>query len=252
MDFIRPSQSGSAIVRIKRFARPLLVALVCFLAFPREAPGQEPVPGSLSLEEAIQVARRNNPLLQADLNNREVADWNIKAAYGALIPSASAGSSLSWQGSGEQQVGSVTLSELGFGNQPSYYFSSYRLGVSYNLDGRILLALPQARADLDATLAQGEASQVQIVFVITQNYLEILRQAEVITPNEPVAVLVENFHASHPGVTVKTLTTTSGALISTCNQVCTCRAPSSPICSRMNFWDFSRLRTVMRSPIFTR
>ncbi|MFC1574936.1 TolC family protein [Gemmatimonadota bacterium] len=165
-------------MRITRIARPLLVALVGLLVFPPGAPGQEQVPGNLSLDEAIQIARRNNPLLQADLNNLEVSDWNIKAAYGALIPSASVSSRLSWQGSGEQQVGSITLSELGFGNQPSYYFSSYSAGLSYGLDGRVFLALPQARADREATLAQGQASQAQIVFVITQNYLDILRQEE--------------------------------------------------------------------------
>ena len=40
--------------------------------------------------------------------------------------------------------------------------------------------------------------------------LQFLRQAEVITPDEPVAVLLEGFHESHPGVKVKTVTTTSG------------------------------------------
>ncbi len=139
---------------------------------------QESLPPSLSLDEAIRIAQRHNPLLQADLNNTEVADWNIKAAYGALVPSASASSSFSWQGSGEQQVGSVTLTELGFGNQPSYYFSSYRLGLSYALDGRILMALPQAKADREAQVAQGNASAAQAVFRVTGAYLDVLRQQE--------------------------------------------------------------------------
>ncbi|MFH1764942.1 MAG: TolC family protein [Gemmatimonadota bacterium] len=139
------------------------------------------MPASLSLDDAVRVALRNSPLLQADLNNTEIADWNIKAAYGALVPSASAGSSFSWQGSGEQQVGSVTLSDLGFGNQPSYYFSSYRLGLSYNLDGRVLLALPQAKANREAQVAQGDASAAQVVFRVTQAYLDVLRQMEALT-----------------------------------------------------------------------
>jgi outer membrane protein TolC len=139
---------------------------------------QEAVPASLSLEEAVRIGHRNSPLLQADLNNTEVADWNIKAAYGALIPSATASSSFSWQGSGEQQFGSVTLTDLGFGNQPSYYFSSYRLGLSYTLDGRVLMALPQAKADREAQVAQGDASAAQVVFLVTQAYLDILRQEE--------------------------------------------------------------------------
>ncbi len=139
---------------------------------------QERMPAELSLAEAVRIAEAQNPLLRADLNNTDLADWNIKAAYGSLLPTASVGSSLSWQGSGEQQFGSVTLSELGFGNQPSYYFSSYRLGLSYMLDGRILMALPQARADREARVAQGEVSGSRTEFQVTQAYLEVLRQVE--------------------------------------------------------------------------
>ncbi|MCJ7627948.1 MAG: TolC family protein, partial [Longimicrobiales bacterium] len=159
----------------------LLATLFCIPAGQGPLMAQEPVPTSLSLDEAVRVALRNSPLLQADLNNTEIADWNIKAAYGALVPSASASSSFSWQGSGEQQVGSVTLSDLGFGNQPSYYFSSYRLGLNYNLDGRVLLALPQAKANREAQVALGDASAAQVVFRVTQAYLDVLRQMEALT-----------------------------------------------------------------------
>jgi outer membrane protein len=72
----------------------------------------------------------------------------------------------------------VTLTELGFGNQPSYYFSSYNLGLSYTLDGRLFLALPQAKADRDAQVASGDASGALVVFQVTQAYLEVLRQEE--------------------------------------------------------------------------
>jgi outer membrane protein len=165
-------------VIIFRRSGPWLVAFLAFFVPVGPISAQEQIPASLSLEEATRIALRNNPLLQADLNSQELADWNIRAAYGALLPTASANSAFSWQGSGEQQVGSVTLTELGFGNQPSYYFSSYRLGVSYTLDGRILMAIPQARAERDARIAEGNASQAQVVFQVTQAYLEVLRQVE--------------------------------------------------------------------------
>ncbi len=158
-----------------------LVVLLWTSLISRPLLAQEQVPPSLTLEESIRIAERNSPLLQAELNNRDLADWNITAAYGSLLPTASASSSFSWQGSGEQQVGSITLSELGFGNQPSYYFSSYRLGLSYTLDGRVLLALPQAKADKDAQVAQGEATRAQTVFQVTQAYLEVLRQEEALS-----------------------------------------------------------------------
>jgi outer membrane protein len=152
-------------------------ALILFLS-PNPAYPQDAIPPELSLEEAIRIARQRNPLLQADLNNRELADWNVRASYGSLIPAANASSALSWQGSGEQQFGSVTLSQLGFTNQPSYYFSSYSLGISYALNGQILLALPQAKADREAQIAQGSAAEAQTVLLVTQAYLEVLRQEE--------------------------------------------------------------------------
>jgi len=139
---------------------------------------QETPPLDLSLEEAVGIALQRNPLLLADLNNRELADWNVRSSYASLIPAADASSSFRWQGSGEQQFGSVTLSQLGFTNQPAYYFSSYALGLSYTLNGQVLLALPQAKADREAQIAQGTASEAQIVLQVTQAYLEVLRQEE--------------------------------------------------------------------------
>lgn len=159
-----------------RLATPAVFLLLSI--FPAKAAAQRELPQELSLEEAVSIALRTSPLLQADLNNRDVSDWNIKASYASLIPSASVSSGLSWQGSGEQQFGSVTLSQLGFTNQPSYFFSSYNLGISYTLNGQVLLALPQAKADREAQIAQGTASEAQTVFQVTQAYLEALRQEE--------------------------------------------------------------------------
>ncbi len=166
-----------------RNTRPIWPGLLALLFFLGPAPGlsQTPVPAELSLAEAIRIAETSSPLLQADLNNQDLSDWNVRASYASLIPSASATSALSWQGSGEQRFGSVTLSQLGFTNQPSYYFSSYNLGLSYTLNGQVLLALPQAKADREAQIAQGATSWSQTVFQVTQAYLEVLRQEEALT-----------------------------------------------------------------------
>lgn len=152
-------------------------ALLLLLA-PLSVLAQGVVPQELSLSEAIRIARQASPLLQADLNNQDLAEWNVRSSYFSLVPSASASSALSWQGSGEERFGSITLSQLGVTDQPSYYFSSYNLGLSYTLNGQILLALPQAKADRVAQVAQGTAAESQMVFQVTQAYLEVLRQGE--------------------------------------------------------------------------
>lgn len=153
-------------------------ALLFVLLCPASIGGQESIPPNLSLGEAIGIARRNNPSFQSTRNNEEVADWTIRAAYGSLLPSASASSGFSWQGSGEQRFGSVTLAQLGFRNQPSYYFSSYSVGLNYALDGRTFLALPQARVNREATLSEIRTAEADLAFRVTQAYLEVLRQEE--------------------------------------------------------------------------
>ncbi len=137
--------------------------------------------GGLSLDEAVQLAEANNPTFLASRNDLEVADWDVRSAWGALAPSASASSSVSWQGAGEQRIGSLTLGQLGFGNQPSYYFSSYNLGLSYDVSGRTLFAPRQAKANREATRSQVDAARMDLLTAVTRAYTEALRQREAVT-----------------------------------------------------------------------
>ncbi|MCS5661158.1 MAG: hypothetical protein NZ842_12240, partial [Dehalococcoidia bacterium] len=67
---------------------------------------------SLSLDEALEIARENNPSFLQSRNDESLSDWDVRQAYAALLPSASVGSGVSWQGPGEQQFGSLTLGDL--------------------------------------------------------------------------------------------------------------------------------------------
>lgn len=140
--------------------------------------GQEPAPASLTLDRAVELALRNNPAHLATRNDRRVADWDIRSAYGSLLPSFDIGSSISWQGPGEQRFGSLTTEQLGFGDQPSFYFSSYSLGLSYTIDGATLMAPGEARARRDATGARIRSSAAGLTQAVTAAYLEVLRQDE--------------------------------------------------------------------------
>ena len=157
-------------------------ALLAGLMWPGLAPvpaaGQETVPHSLTLQEALEIALRNNPRVQAVRNDVAVADWNLNSAYGALLPSASLSSSVSWQGAGEQRFGSITADQLGFQDQPSFLFSSYNAGVNFSLSGRSLMAPGQARRNRDATRAQVRTAEASLRLNVTKAYLEVLRQIE--------------------------------------------------------------------------
>ena len=158
-------------------------ALIVFLLSPGLS-AQDVADISLSLEEAIAIARQNNPGFQATRNDEVTADWDVKSAYGALLPSATSNGGIRWQGPGEQQFGSITAQDLGFANQPSFWTSSYSIGLSYNVSGSTLLAPGQAKARRRATRAQVANAGATLVFQVTQQYIAVLRQAEQVKVSE--------------------------------------------------------------------
>jgi outer membrane protein len=134
---------------------------------------------ALSLDEALELARRNNPTFLASANDADVANWEVRAAYGQLVPSANVSGGLGWQGTGEQLLGgNLTLGDLGVGQQPNFYSSNYRLGLNYSLSGSVLLAPSQAKASRRATLAQVDLARVNLETTVTQLYLDALRQRD--------------------------------------------------------------------------
>src|SRR5437762_11132192 len=54
------------------------------------APRDSAAPTTLTIEQAIELARRNNPELQQTMNNRIGAQAAVRSAYGQLLPSADA------------------------------------------------------------------------------------------------------------------------------------------------------------------
>ncbi len=162
-------------------AAVVLAGLLWAGLLPSSAEGQERVPASLTLAEALEIALRNNPRLQSARNDISVANWALTSAYGAWLPSASAGSSVSWQGAGEQRFGSITADQLGFQDQPSFLFSSYNIGIGLTVNGRTLMAPGQAKRNRDATHAQIRTAESTLRLDVTRAYLEVLRQIEGLT-----------------------------------------------------------------------
>lgn len=188
----RPQSSRTAADRARtggsreRGPRTVSTAVLLFLllSVPDVAAAQRPttggrsVPSRLSLQDALEMAHENNPAYLATRNDLELADWDVRTAYGQLLPSASASGGLSWQGGGEQLLGGFTQEQLGVGRQPSYYFSRYSVGLSYQLSGSTLLEPSRTRAARDATEAQIAATIVALDAQVTRAYLEVLRRQE--------------------------------------------------------------------------
>jgi len=159
-------------------ALSLTALLLAPLAPAAHVAAQEGVPASLSLGEALEIARASNPSFRQTRNDADLAAWGVRQAWGALLPQASASAGVQWQGSGEQQLGSITLGDLGFGGQPSYYLSNYRLGLTYSLDWATLKGPSQARADRQVTEAQIGVAEGSLVSQVTNAYVEAIRRQE--------------------------------------------------------------------------
>lgn len=141
---------------------------------------QEQVPERLTLDQALEIALRNSPAFLRARNDRAIADWDVRQAYGRLLPSANASARVGWQGSGDQQLGGLTAGDLGFGDRPSYYSSSYDLSVSYALDWATLKGPARANAERRATEARIDASSAELASGVTAAYVEVLRRDELL------------------------------------------------------------------------
>jgi outer membrane protein len=164
-------------MRISTLAAAVSAAIV-LASSPLTLQAQSRVPPELTLETALELARGSNPTYLQAANDVVLADWEVRQAWGSLLPSANASSSLTWQGPGEQQFGTLTLGDLGFGGQPAFYFSNYNLGMNLDVSWSSLLAPRQARAERSATEARVRGSEAELVAQVTTAYLEVLRQQE--------------------------------------------------------------------------
>lgn len=161
-----------------RTVRWWTVVVVLLLA-PAQVRAQQ-APEALSLTEAIALARQHNPDYLAQRNNEDVAEWAVREAYGAFLPSASANFGLQYQAEGSQRLGIFTGSDLGLGASQSYYLSDYSLGLGYSVSGATFFQLPQEKAARDATQLRTVAARYALESMVTQQYIAALAAADAV------------------------------------------------------------------------
>src|SRR5436309_6648585 len=153
--------------------RPLFfIGLAAFAAqaSAQGVPGDSTAQASLTIQQAIDLARRNNPELQQVMNNRVGAQAAVRSAYGALLPSADA--SLSVQ---RQQGGQQIFSGTSLGASSDVRQSSYNIGLSYRLNSATLLTPSLQRANRDAVEADITGAKEILRSNVSQQYLTALR-----------------------------------------------------------------------------
>jgi outer membrane protein len=125
---------------------------------------------TLTLEEAISVARRNNYLYLESLSQRQRADASVRSAYGQLLPQADA----SFTGL-RQQGGRQIFNGGSFGASSDVNQSQYRLGLSYRINSATLITPSVQRANRDAVEADISASGENLRTTVVQQYLTVLQ-----------------------------------------------------------------------------
>ncbi len=153
----------------------VLAALAVALAVPPVIRAQDvanaPASGApLTLDDAITLARRNNPVFLAVANNRRTADAAVRSARGAFLPTADASF-----GTRYQQGGNQVFNGLNFSNNSSTLQSSYALNLSYRINSATFVQPRAARANRDAVDADVAGNAEQLRAAVTQQYLTVLQ-----------------------------------------------------------------------------
>ena len=139
---------------------------------PAVAGAQQAIPATLSLADAIAIARDQNPAYRQALNNRGPAAWGVRGAFSSLvIPNVTAGAGMSYTGAGSQ-----TFLSSSFSQSVSTISSSYSLGLSWELSGATLSQPWLAKAQQHAVDADIAGAANALATGITQQYLTV-RQA---------------------------------------------------------------------------
>jgi outer membrane protein len=144
--------------------RLTLVLLVATSAISAGAQGTDRIT-TLTLDEAITLATRYNPVYLEAVNNRKSTSLGIRTARGAFFPRVTSGLGLSWR-----EGIPVIIEGQQFGAASDVLGSNYNFGVSVGYDMQSLLQPGRASAQLDASDANVVASAQTLRQNVTLQY----------------------------------------------------------------------------------
>jgi outer membrane protein len=155
------------------------LALLALVAVPAIASAQQPAGSQppagptpvLSLEEAITLARRNNPAFQQTLNDRGVAAAGVRSAYAAFLPRVDASLSTSYREGRPQFFNGVA-----FGATNDVIGSDYALTARMDLSPATFQTPRLQRALARATEADITNAAETLRATVAQRYVTVLQR----------------------------------------------------------------------------
>src|SRR5258708_22078158 len=155
---------------MRKLMRPLLLS-VGLIVCPALAICQQPVPATLSLADAIALARQHNPAYRQTLHDRAPAAWGVRNAWSSLwLPSVTASGGVGYAGPGEQNF--LTSS---FSQSVSTWSSNYSFLLDWTLNGQTLSQPGLKNAQLNAAAADVVSAETNLATAVTQQYLTVLQ-----------------------------------------------------------------------------
>ena len=125
----------------------------------------------LTLDEALGIARRNNPTFLSTVEGRRRNSAAVRSAYGALLPNVSSSFSAGFREGRQQFFGGVALGATG-----DLIQSSYDISANMRVSQAALLAPRAERASSAATEADIVAGAQTLRTNVTTQYLAALQQ----------------------------------------------------------------------------
>jgi outer membrane protein len=166
-------------MRLSLLAGGLLTAAVALPAqqapqAPQTSASQasaQPAGPALTLDEAISLARRNNPTYQTSLNERRRAAAAVRSAYGALAPQLSSNFYTQYRQGGQQLFAGTSI-----GAAADQINAGAGLDVSANFSAQNILTPKVQRATATAVESDITASEQTLRSNVTAQYIVALQQ----------------------------------------------------------------------------
>lgn len=137
--------------------------------------GQQ-APVALSLEEAIGLAKTNNPNFLSVQNDHAAASWRVREAYGQFLPSVQTSLNGTFQEAGAQRFGTIVFE----GQSTDWVYTGYSVNFGMTIDGNTIFGIPNARAGSRATDARISAAEFDLESVVALQYMNALRALEAV------------------------------------------------------------------------
>src|SRR4051794_21714256 len=152
-------------------AAPATSAPVSPAPAPQPAAAATAPVATLTLDEAQQLARRNNPALQQTVGAQRSANAALRSSYGAFLPNADASFGTQYR-EGRPQF----LNGVSFGATSATLGSSYDLSLTARYSASTFIAPRLQRANVRAAEADVESGSEQLRADVAQQYLTVLQQ----------------------------------------------------------------------------